>query len=71
MSRLKYPKNEIVCTSYYDVAHKLKYIVTTKMYSIDSYFLYEYVDGQFKKLGKAKTPTELEIKFDIDNKIKN
>lgn len=71
MSKLKYPKNEIVCTSYYDIAHKLKYIVTTKVYSSDLYFLYESVDDEFKKLGKAKTPTELEIKFDIDNKIKN
>lgn len=35
----------------------------------DFYFLYEVVDGEFKKLGKAKNPTELEEKFKVRDKM--
>lgn len=33
--------------------------------SRDFYFLYELVDGNFRKLGKARSPTELEEKFRV------
>lgn len=39
--------------------HKLCFILTSKE-SREFYFLYELVDGEFKKLGKARTPKELE-----------
>lgn len=35
-----------------------------------SIFLYELVDGEFKKLGKARTPKELEDKFEVSKKMR-
>ena len=65
---LKYPKGEIVWESYYNKSRELKFIITSKPIR-DSYFLYELVDGEFKKLGKAKTPPELVEKYDVEKKI--
>lgn len=70
MSNLKYPKGEKVWVSYYDTTHTLRFIMTTKDKSREFYFLYELVDGEFKKLGRAKSPTELERKFNINKIIK-
>ena len=36
----------------------------------DYYFLYELVDGKLKKLGKARSPKELEEKFDVEKRIR-
>lgn len=69
MSSPKYPKGERVWVNYYDSDHKLVYIMTSKESSREYYFLYELVDGIFKKLGKARSPKELESKFDVDKKI--
>lgn len=66
---MQYPKGEIVWTGYYNLSHQLRFIITSKP-SRDYYFLYEVVDGTFKKLGKAKTPTELEEKFKICDKLR-
>lgn len=54
MSEPKYPKGERV----------LRFILTSKD-SRDFYFLYELVDGNFRKLGKARSPMELEEKFRV------
>ena len=36
----------------------------------DFYFLYEVLeDGSLKKLGKARSPTELEEKFDVKSRM--
>ena len=45
------------------------FIVTSKP-TRDFYFLYELVDGVFKKLGKAKSPLELEEKFNIHERMR-
>lgn len=42
------------------------FIITSKESSRDYYFLYELVDGPFKKLGRARSPKELEEKFEVD-----
>lgn len=63
----KYPKGETVWAGYYDKDKNLRYIVTSKP-SRDFYFLYENENGVFKKLGRAKSPAELETKFKV-NKI--
>lgn len=64
MSEPKYPNGERVWVGYYDSHHELRFILTSKD-SRDFYFLYELVDGNFRKLGKAWSPTELEEKFRI------
>lgn len=63
----KYPKGERAWVGYYDINHELRFIVTSKE-SRDYYYLYAYTDGEFKKLGKARSPKELEEKFGV-NKI--
>lgn len=65
---MKYPKGETVWVSYYNSNKELLFIMTSKPIR-DFYFLYEVVDGEFKKLGKAKNPTELEEKFKVRDKI--
>ena len=64
-----YPKGEQVWASYYNLSHKLLFIITSKS-TRDYYFLYELNDDIFKKLGKAKSPLELEEKFKIHQKMK-
>lgn len=65
---MKYPKGETVWVSYYNSKKELLFIMTSKPIR-DFYFLYEVVDGEFKKLGKAKNPTELEEKFKVRDKM--
>lgn len=65
---MKYPKGETVWVSYYNSNKELLFIMTSKPIR-DFYFLYEVVDGEFKKLGKAKNTTELEEKFKVRDKI--
>lgn len=69
MSNLKYPKGERVWVGYYNAQHELLFIMTSKETSRDYYFLYELVDGTFRKLGKARSPKELEAKFDVEKKM--
>lgn len=61
---MTYPKGEDVWVGYYNLDNKLVFIMTSKP-TRDYYFLYEFVDGVFKKLGKAKSPLELEEKFRV------
>ena len=65
---MTYPKGERVWTRYYNLSHELIFILTTKQ-TLDFYFLYEFVDGTFKKLGKAKSPLELEEKFNVRERM--
>ena len=65
---VKYPKGETVWVSYYNINHELLFIMTSKPLR-DYYYLYELVDNEFKKLGRATTPTELEEKFKIREKM--
>lgn len=70
MSNPKYPKGEKVWVSYYDTTHKLRFIMTTKDKFREFYFLYELVDGEFKKLGRARYPNDLEKKFEVDKSLR-
>ena len=67
-SDLVYPKGERVWVGYYTKDHNLIFIMTSKE-SRDFYYLYELVDGSFKKLGRAKSPQELEERFEVDNRL--
>lgn len=66
---MTYPRGEQVWTGYYNSSHELLFIVTSKP-TRDFYFLYEVVDGAFKKLGKAKSPLELEEKFKVHERMR-
>lgn len=64
---MRYPKGETVWVSYINRNEELLFIITSKPIR-DFYFLYEVVNGEFKKLGKAKTPIELEKNFKVNNR---
>ena len=67
-SDLVNPKGERVWVGYYTKDHNLLFIMTSKE-SRDFYYLYELVDGSFKKLGREKSPQELEERFEVDNRL--
>ena len=64
-----YPKGERVWTSYYNLSNELLFIITSKP-ARDFFFLYELVDGVFKKLGKSKSPLELEERFNVRERMR-
>lgn len=70
MENVKYPKGETVWVGYYDVSGDLRFILTSKDNNRDFYFLYEFIDGRFNKLGKSRSPKDLEDKFDVDAKLR-
>jgi hypothetical protein len=64
-----YPKGEHIWVGYYSDKHELMFITTSKDSSREYYFLYEYSKGKFKKLGKSRSPRELEEKFNVNMKM--
>lgn len=69
MAGPKYPKGERVWTGYYNRKGELLFILTSKELR-DQYFLYELVDGEFKKLGKNPDPSVLVSRFKVEEKMK-
>ncbi len=67
--KLVYPKGERVFTGYYNSGGELLFILTAKE-ARDWYFLYECSGGVFKKLGRARTPPELEERFGVYEKMR-
>ena len=55
----KIGKNELLWVTGYDVNGNLKYVISSNP-ERSWYYIY---DKDFKKLGKAKTPTELQEKY--------
>jgi hypothetical protein len=51
-------------TTYNNINHEIRFIITSKV-SRDIYYLYEVVDNEFQKIGKGKTPYELEEKYNV------
>ena len=68
MSKIKYPKGETVWVTYRKMSEDIKFIITSKS-NRDTYFLYELINDEFKKLGKATTPTKLVEIYDVKNKL--
>lgn len=67
---LKLPKGEIVWVRYCDAKGVPVFVLTSKELR-DCYYLYEAnEDGSLKKLGKARTPPELESKFAVNEKLR-
>lgn len=66
---MKYPKGEIVWVGYHDAGGALRFFLTSRP-TRDYYFLYEVGDdGSYKKLGKSKSPPELERKHNVNERI--
>lgn len=70
-NKYPYPKGETVWVEYLNQKRELVFIITTKGMTTDFYYLYELIDGSFKKLGRSHSPTDLEEKFEINKKIRN
>lgn len=68
ISKIVYPKNEFVWVQYCNNEDELVYIITSKQ-SRDCYYLYEFTDGAFNKLGKSQSPVDLEAKFKVVERI--
>lgn len=69
MDGFKVSKGERVWCAYYSLANVPMFVITSKKDSREVYFIYEFKDGELKKLGKSKSPGELERKYNVKNKI--
>ena len=64
------PKGEVGKVGYYNRNGDLIFVLTAKKKNDGWFFLYEAAsDGSLKKLGKAKTPPELERKYKVIDKM--
>ena len=62
---MRFPKGEIVWVGYHMADGTLRFFLTSKP-SRDYYYLYEVTDdGSYKKLGKSKSPPDLEEKYNV------
>jgi hypothetical protein len=69
MADIKYPKGEHAWMGYYNKEGELLFVLTSKEYDRSKFFLYENRNGVLKKLGSAKTPAELEEKYEVTEKM--
>ena len=69
MSALKLPKGETLWVSYFNKAGERVFALTSRENSRDWYYLYDCAGSALKKLGRAKSPTELEEKFQVEEKM--
>ena len=63
------PKNERQWLSYYDKLGVKRFVMTSSA-SREFYYLYEVSNGNFTKLGKDRSPSKLEERFDVDEKLR-
>lgn len=69
MKDIKYPKNELIWFHYFNSNHVFMFLSTSSQ-SRDWYYLYEFKDGRLIKLGKGRSPIELEERFKVDERLK-
>ena len=62
-------KNEQAMVEYINKDTGRAVAVITSKYPGDVFFFYECVDGEFRKLGKANSPIELEIRYDVRGRM--
>lgn len=67
---MRLPKGEKAWVSYQDFSGKEKFIITSKTNSRDTYYLYEVTPDGLVKLGKGSSPTQLELKFKVKEKVR-
>lgn len=65
---IKLPKGEILWVSYHNRKGDVMFILTSKQVR-DYYYLYEITDAGLKKLGRERSPSELEEKFNVDERL--
>lgn len=68
ITEIKCPKGERLWARYYDKTNTLRFFITSKEVR-DYYFLYEVSGDSAKKLGKARTPRDLEVKYKIEERM--
>ena len=62
------PKNETMWWLYRNKRGEPIFLMTSKKNNRDYYYLYKILpDGKMNKLGKARTPPELEARFHVDD----
>lgn len=61
------PKTEHVMTSLYKGDIEIGVITANQMGTI--YYLYEVVDGHYRKLGKSDNPLELEHRYKMHDRM--
>ena len=66
MPEIRTPSGERIWVQYFDDGQTLKYIMTSKDPNRDYYILYEVKDGKLNKLGRSRSPYELEEKFGLN-----
>lgn len=69
MAEIKCPKGEHFWMRYYDQKGSLRFFITSKETSRDFYYLYEVSDAAVKKLGKARSPKDLEEKYKVNERV--
>lgn len=69
MAEIKCPKGERFWMRYYDKKNSLRFFITSKEISRDFYFLYEVSGASVKKLGRARSPKDLEEKYKINERV--
>lgn len=68
---LKAPKGETFWVLYFNSKKVPVFGITSKISSREYYYLYEISgDGELKKLGRSKSPNELEEKYNVRQGMK-
>ena len=66
------PKNETVWERIFDDRENLRFVVTSNAIVRDWYYLYEVSQsGTLAKIGKAKTPSELKLRFSVEERLRS
>ncbi len=66
----KLPAAERAWTDYFDQKGRKRFVLTSTQ-TRDWYFLYEIKDGGFVRLGKERTPSKLEERFQVEERMRN
>lgn len=65
---IKHPKGEDACVTCCGKDHKPLFLITKKPL-METFFLYEFTRDGLVKLGKGKSPLELEEKFNVRKRM--
>ena len=70
MPEARYPRGETALVGYYNSSGDRVFLLTERQNKDGWFFLYEdQPDGTIKKLGRSKSPVELENKYDVSKKM--
>lgn len=66
--KLKYPKEEVICTTCCERGGNPLFLITTNPLT-EYFFIYEFTSEGLIKLGRGKSPIELEDKFNVRKRM--